>query len=88
MRSMAEGESKVRDVSIHGPLDSDAFTRDIGEVYRQTPKVGPSPAAACYRRCDPRLIMPHTNTNTQSAQGARTHLATDALSLLLPFANA
>ncbi len=31
---------KVKDVSIHGPLDSDAFSQDIGEVYRQTPKAG------------------------------------------------
>jgi serine/threonine-protein kinase len=30
----------VKEVSIHGPLDDDAFKEFIGQVYRQTPKAG------------------------------------------------
>ncbi|PKQ19851.1 MAG: hypothetical protein CVT66_07960 [Actinobacteria bacterium HGW-Actinobacteria-6] len=30
----------VKEVYIHGPLDSDAFKEFIGQVYRQTPKAG------------------------------------------------
>jgi eukaryotic-like serine/threonine-protein kinase len=31
---------RVKEVSIHGPIDSDAGNADIGQVYRQTPKAG------------------------------------------------
>jgi len=31
---------KMKEVSIHGPIDSDAGNAQIGQVYRQTPKAG------------------------------------------------
>jgi serine/threonine-protein kinase len=31
---------RVKNVSIHGPIEPDAGNADIGEVYRQTPKAG------------------------------------------------